>query len=235
MIKAVPAIDLINGELVRLKQGDYEEKTVYERDPLVYAEKLQSAGIKHLHLVDLDAAKHGDVRNVLLLEKLSERFDFEIDYGGGIKSLTMAEKILAAGADRVNIGSLIVKDFETFKEITNKIGDKVIASLDVKDEEIAVDAWQKGSGESLFEWIPKIKELGVKSFCCTDISRDGMMTGPAIDLYRKILDRHPDIELIASGGVSNIEDVKALDQIGCHAVIVGKALLEGKIRMEELC
>jgi len=235
MIKVIPAIDLINGEVVRLKQGDYAEKTVYERDPLVYAEKLDKHGVRNLHLVDLDAAKYGDLRNILLLERLVERFNFSIDYGGGVKSLERAKKVLAAGAEKVNIGSLIVKDYEAFKKIAANLGDKIIASLDVKGEEIAVDAWQTGSGQSLFEWVPRIKELGIRSFCCTDISRDGMLNGPSIDLYREILKEHPDIELIASGGVGSLEDVRALEQIGCDAVIVGKALLEGKIPMDKIC
>ncbi len=235
MIEIIPAIDLINGECVRLHQGDYQEKIVYYKNPLDFAKKIADCGIKKLHLVDLDGAKAGEVKNLQLLEDIKRLTNLEIDFGGGIKTLAAAHQVINAGAEKINLGSIAVKDPELTAEIIADLGPaKIIIAADVKDRFIAINAWQEQSTLELNQFIEQYLALGVTQYLCTDVSKDGTLAGPALDLYQEIMTDFPQIYLIASGGVANYADLVLLDQVKVPAVVVGKAILEGRISLEEI-
>lgn len=234
-MKIIPAIDLIDGQCVRLTKGQYDTKKVYNKNPLEVARAFEEAGFTRLHLVDLDGAKAGKVTNLDVLENICTNTSLQVDFGGGIKSDKDLEKVLLAGAFQVTIGSLAAKEPEKLKEWIKKYGaEKFILGADVKNRMIAVNGWLETSNIELFNFIDSYYQEGIRNILCTDISKDGMMQGPAFDLYSEIMQRFPDLQLIASGGVSNIQDIRTLQQNNIPSVVIGKAIYEGKINLEEL-
>jgi len=234
-MRIIPAIDIIDGKCVRLTQGDYDQKKVYNEDPVKVALDFEEKGIRHLHLVDLDGAKAREPRNLVVLNTITIQTDLKVDFGGGIKSRNSLISALSAGAHQVNIGSLAVRNPALVKFWVNQYGkDKIIISADSKDRKIAVGGWQESSDRDLMEFIDEYYDTGARYFVCTDIAKDGMMQGSSVELYRDILKNFPEIKLIASGGISSLEEVHELREIGCDGAIVGKAIYEGLIEIEEL-
>ena len=235
MIEIIPAIDLIDGKCVRLSQGDYAQKTIYNENPLEVAKQFQDAGIKRLHLVDLDGAKAGRITNLAVLEKIASNTALIIDFGGGVKTSEDFQSVLNAGAKYVAVGSVAVKQPEKFEKWINKFGhDKIFLGTDVKNNKLAVSAWQESTEVDIFEFLEEKSRQGIRQVFSTDISKDGMLTGPAIGLYNKINEQFPEIQLVASGGVSQKGDVAACEKAGCSGVIIGKAIYEGRITMSDL-
>lgn len=231
----IPAIDLIDGKCVRLTQGDYSLKTVYNEDPLEVARMFEDNGIERLHLVDLDGAKKGQVVNLNVLETIASKTKLIIDFGGGVKTEEDIEKVYNSGAHFATIGSLAVKDPVLFFEWINKFGaDRIFLGADVKNEKIAVSGWLESTEINVFDFLKSNLAKGVKNVFCTDISKDGKMEGPSIDLYKQMMNSIPELELVASGGVSCYQDLIELKNIGCSGVIVGKAIYEGKIGLTQL-
>jgi phosphoribosylformimino-5-aminoimidazole carboxamide ribotide isomerase len=231
----IPAIDIINGKCVRLTKGDYAQQKIYNDNPAEVAKQFEDAGIKRLHVVDLDGAKAGQVVNLKVLESIASATNMVIDFGGGVKKITDVGSILNAGASIVTIGSLAVKHPEILEEWLMEFGtDKFLIGADVLDEKIKISGWLEDGGIGIFQFIGKMLALGVTNIFCTDISKDGVMEGPSIDLYKKIIIEHPEVKLIASGGVSKIEDVIELKEIGCSGAIIGKAIYEGLISLKQL-
>ena len=235
MIEIIPAIDLIDGKCVRLSQGDYALKTVYNENPLEVAKMFADAGIRRLHLVDLDGAKAHHIVNHKVLEKITCSTDLIVDFGGGLKSDDDLRIAFECGASMVTGGSIAVKDPYIFTSwITKFGGSKIILGADVKNEKIAVGGWLETTELDLMPFIENYMKLGIIKVICTDISKDGMLQGTAIDLYKKMLALQPGLYLIASGGVSSIKDVELLHEASIPAVIIGKAIYEGKIKLKEL-
>jgi len=231
----LPAIDIIDGKCVRLSQGDYEQKKVYNENPLEVAKMFESVGIKRLHLVDLDGAKAKHIVNYKVLERIATNTTLTIDFGGGLKSDDDLRIAFECGAKMVTGGSVAVKDRETFLSWIAKFGsDRIILGADVKDKKIAVGGWLETTNLDLFPFVEKYKEEGINKIICTDISKDGMLAGPSIELYKEILQKFPDLYLIASGGVSSMNDIEQLQEANVPAVITGKAIYEGKIKLNEL-
>jgi phosphoribosylformimino-5-aminoimidazole carboxamide ribotide isomerase len=231
----IPAIDLIDGNCVRLTKGEYDTKKVYSDDPLDMAKRFEESGFQRLHFVDLDGAKAGKVVNLSVLQRICSNTSLKVDFGGGIKSDEDLEKVLNAGADQVTIGSLAVKAPEKVKEWIAKYGaERIILGADVKERMIAVSGWLETSNLDLFGFIDSYYQLGIRHVLCTDISKDGMLQGPAFDLYTEIMKKYNDLQLIASGGVSGIADVKQLKANGIPSVVIGKAIYEGRIDLSEL-
>jgi len=231
----IPAIDIIDGKCVRLTKGDYAQKKVYNDNPVDVAKQFEDAGIERLHIVDLDGAKAGKIINLNVLENIATATSLKIDFGGGVKNITDVGNIFNAGAAMVTIGSLAVKHPELLEEwLMEFSAEKFLVGADVLDEKIKISGWLEDSGINIFDFIGKMIALGTNNIFCTDISKDGVMQGPSIDLYKEIMVQHPEINLIASGGVSNMEDVKALKAIGCSGVIIGKAIYEGLVSLQDL-
>jgi len=232
-MQIVPAFDLMDGKLVRLRQGDYDQKTEYPADPLELAREMESVGIKRLHMVDLDGARDGMPVNLPLLEKIAGHTRLTIDYGGGLRSIAALRRVWDAGAALFSVGSVAVKAPDEFRAWVEKFGaDKFLVGADVRQKQIAVHGWKEQTGLDLFEFIERVNKLGVTQFSVTDIERDGVMSGPAIDLYTEIRRRLPHIELTASGGIRDTSDFEKLRDIGCSGVIVGKAFFEGNVPMK---
>ena len=235
MIELIPAIDLIDGKCVRLTQGDYSQKTIYNENPLEIAKQFEDIGIKRLHLVDLDGAKKGEVVNLKVLENIASQTKLVIDFGGGIKNNDSIEKVFNAGAALATIGSIAVKQPDVLFSWVKKYGaDKIMLGADVKDENIAIGGWLQSTDINVIDFIKINFFEGITNIFCTDISKDGLLQGPSIELYKKIIEEIPELKLIASGGVSEMKDVKELEKIGCGGVIIGKAIYEGRITIEEL-
>ena len=235
MIEIIPAIDLIDGKCVRLSQGDYTKKTIYNENPLELAKQFQDAGVRRLHLVDLDGAKSGEIKNLDILEKIAANTSLTIDFGGGVKTTNNFKSVLNAGAGYVAVGSVAVKQAHVFTEWLNFFGpDKIMLGADVKNNKLAVSAWQETTEVDIFEFLEEKSRQGIKKVFSTDISKDGMLTGPAVGLYQNLHRQFPEIELIASGGISCIEDIYAVGKAGCSGVIIGKAIYEGKIGLQDL-
>jgi phosphoribosylformimino-5-aminoimidazole carboxamide ribotide isomerase len=235
-MEIIPAIDIIDGKCVRLTEGDYDKKTIYNEHPLEVAKSFEAAGIKRLHLVDLDGAKAGKVINWKVLESIAGNTKLIIDFGGGIKTASDLNIVFNSGATLATIGSLAVKEPETFSAWIKEYGeDKFLLGADVKGENIAIGGWLETTEETIIDFIAKYLRKGIKQIFCTDISKDGKLEGPSIELYQKIIQHFPDLYFIASGGVSSMEDIAALKSIGCNGVIVGKAIYEGRIKINELC
>ncbi|MBA3706485.1 MAG: 1-(5-phosphoribosyl)-5-[(5-phosphoribosylamino)methylideneamino]imidazole-4-carboxamide isomerase [Bacteroidetes bacterium] len=231
----IPAIDIIDGKCVRLTQGDYAQKKVYNDNPLEVALMFEDIGIKRLHLVDLDGAKKGTVINLKVLETIASKTKLVIDFGGGIKTDKDIQNVYDAGANIATIGSIAVKDKELFFSWLHKYGtSKILLGADVKNEKIAVGGWLETTDVSVFDFIKENMEQGVKDIFCTDISKDGLLQGPSIDLYKSIIQQFPKINLIASGGVAEVKDLEELKKIGCSGAIVGKAIYEERITIDEL-
>ncbi|MFW2477578.1 MAG: 1-(5-phosphoribosyl)-5-[(5-phosphoribosylamino)methylideneamino]imidazole-4-carboxamide isomerase [Sediminibacterium sp.] len=235
MMEIIPAIDIIDGKCVRLTQGDYNQKTIYNEDPLEVAQMFQDAGLKRLHLVDLDGAKAGEVKNWKVLEKLASKTSMVIDFGGGIKQETDLAVVFESGAALATIGSLAVKAEATFVSWIKKYGaEKFLLGADVKDEKIAVSGWLETTDVWIYDFIEKYMAHGVQQLFCTDVSKDGKLEGPSLFLYKQILEKFPSLYFIASGGVSSIEDLELLRETGCSSAIVGKAIYENRISLKEL-
>jgi len=230
MIELIPAIDIINGQCVRLTKGDYSQKTVYNDNPVVVAQRFKQLGFKRLHIVDLDGAKSKHIVNDEVLRRITSETKLIVDFGGGIKTDDDIEKAFAAGASMVTIGSVAVTDRERFIGWLQKYGaDKIILGADVRGGMISINGWKEDSQQELLPFLKYYVDKGVKNVLCTEISRDGTLSGPAMDLYRKVMAEYPEIHLIASGGVSSNEDIEALEAAGIPAVVFGKAFYEGKI------
>ena len=231
----IPAIDIINGKCVRLTKGDYAQQKVYNENPVEVAKQFAGAGFKRLHIVDLDGAKAGKIINMAVLENIATVTNLKVDFGGGVKQISDVEAVLNAGAAMVTIGSLAVKHPEILEEWLMEFGaDHFFIGADVLNEKVKISGWLEDGGVNIFDFVGKMISLGATNIFCTDISKDGMMQGPSIDLYKKIISEHPEIHLTASGGVSNLDDVKKLKETGCTWVIIGKAIYENLITLEQL-
>ncbi len=234
-IAIIPAIDLIDAKCVRLSQGDYNQKTVYNENPLEVAKMFEDAGITRLHLVDLDGAKAKHIVNYKVLETIASKTNLVIDFGGGLKSDEDLRIAFESGAQMVTGGSIAVKDRETFLHWIETYGaEKIILGADAKDKKIAVSGWQEVSELPILDFIESYTEKGIQKVISTDIARDGMLTGPSIDLYKEIMDRFPSLELIASGGIASMKDIHELNEMDIPGVITGKAIYEGRIKLEEI-
>lgn len=234
-IELIPAIDIIDGKCVRLTKGDYGQKKVYNDDPVAQAKEFEKLGMKRLHVVDLDGAKAKHVVNVDVLRGITAATGLKVDFGGGIKSDDDIEKAFAAGASLVTIGSIAVSQPDTFMRWLARYGaDKVILGADVRNGLVSINGWKEDTSEKLLPFLARYVKAGVKSVLCTEISRDGTLSGPSTDLYREVMEAFPGIHLIASGGVGRNEDIIELDEAGIPAVVFGKAWYEGKINLEEL-
>ena len=233
-MKIIIAIDIIEGQCVRLTKGDYSTKKTYFKDPLEVAKRLEDSGIKYLHLVDLDGAKASKIINYPVLEKIASQTNLHIDFGGGLKSEEDAKIAFSSGAKQITGGSIAVKNPTVFKSWLSQYGsDKIILGADCKDRKIATHGWLETSELEVIDFVQKYQKEGVKQVICTDIAKDGMLQGASEELYKDIL-QHTDIQLIASGGVSIMDDLRRLKTIGCTGAIVGKAYYEGKISLKEL-
>ena len=233
-IELIPAIDIINGQCVRLTKGDYDQKTIYG-EPLDMALEFERIGFQRLHVVDLDGAKSKHIVNETVLRSLATETHLIIDFGGGIKTDEDIEKAFANGAKMVTIGSIAVTQPELFMGWLEKYGaERMILGADVRNGKISINGWKEDSEEDLLPFLKKYVEAGVRNVLCTEISKDGTLAGPAIDLYQRVMDAYPELHLIASGGVSSIDDIKALNQADIPAVVFGKAIYEGKINLKEL-
>jgi phosphoribosylformimino-5-aminoimidazole carboxamide ribotide isomerase len=231
----IPAIDIIEGKCVRLSKGDYSKKKIYHNDPLQAAKTFQEAGFRRLHIVDLDGAKVGRIKNLHVLENISGHTNLKIDFGGGIKNIDDVSRTFNAGASLVTLGSIAAKNPGIIEEWILEFGaHKILIGADVLNESIKVNGWLQDSGVNIFDFIGRMLASGAQNIFCTDISKDGMLKGPSLDLYKKILSLFSDLHLIASGGVTNIDDVVMLKEIGCSGVIIGKAIYEGKISLAQL-
>jgi len=231
----IPAIDIIDGKCVRLSQGDYNKKTIYNQDPLEVAKQFEAIGISRLHLVDLDGAKKGEVVNFKVLDKIANQTELKIDFGGGIKTNETIQSVFNAGADMATIGSIAVKDPELFYNWIKKYGSyKIFLGADVKGEKVTISGWLEETNLTVFDLYKRTTENGLTQTFCTDVSKDGMLEGPSLELYKKIIGEFPDLKFTASGGVSKMKDVIELKEIGCNGVIIGKALYEGNITTNEL-
>jgi phosphoribosylformimino-5-aminoimidazole carboxamide ribotide isomerase len=231
----VPAIDIIDGKCVRLTKGDYNAKTVYNEDPVEVAKQFEAAGLRRLHLVDLDGAKAGAVVNWSVLESIATRTGLSIDFSGGLSTNDQVRQCFDYGATYASIGSIAVKNEALLLEWITQFGAaKFIIGADVNDEKIAIKGWTEQTDITVFDLLEKYIAHGITQFVVTDIGKDGLLQGPSIDFYKKILAQFPTLHLIASGGVTTIDDLQQLKQIGCSASIVGKAIYENKISLTEL-
>lgn len=235
MIEIIPAIDIIGGKCVRLSQGDYAKKTVYNENPLEVAKMFEDAGIRRLHLVDLDGAKAHHIINYKTLESISSKTSLVVDFGGGIKSDDDLLIAFECGASMITGGSIAVQKPEIFGQwIKNYGGEKIILGADVKSGKIAVSGWLETTEIELIPFVEKYLQQGINKVICTDIDKDGMLLGPSITLYKEMLEKLPDMYLIASGGVGSLHDVEMLNEAKIPAVIIGKAIYEGKIHLKDL-
>lgn len=235
MIELIPAIDIIDGKCVRLSQGDYASKKVYNENPLEVALELEAHGLRRLHIVDLDGAASQHIVNYPVLDRIASHTGLTIDFGGGIKSGEDLQAAFDHGARMVTLGSVAVKRPELFGEWMDRFGpERIILGADAKDGKIAVNGWKEDSQLELMDFLEGHYRKGVRQVLCTDIGRDGMLQGPATGLYADIMQRYPDLHLIASGGVGCLDDLLRLDEAGIPAVVFGKALYEGRIRLEDL-
>ncbi len=234
-LQIIPAIDIIDGKCVRLTQGDYEQKKIYNEHPLEVAKQFEDAGLKRLHLVDLDGAKAGAVKNWKVLESIASKTGMIIDFGGGIKKEDDLNIVFNSGAAFATIGSMAVKDEATFVEWLKQYGaDKFLLGADVKNEKIAIGGWLETTDIWIYDFIEKYIGYGIQQIFCTDVSKDGLLQGPSLDLYKEIVTRFPDLFFIASGGVSSMKDLEDLEAAGCKGAIVGKAIYENRISLKQL-
>jgi phosphoribosylformimino-5-aminoimidazole carboxamide ribotide isomerase len=231
----IPAIDIINGKCVRLTQGDYAQQTIYNENPVEVAKQFEAAGLTRLHLVDLDGARANRIINYKILEAIATQTNLWIDFGGGLKSDEDVQVAFESGAQQITGGTVAVKNPELFLSWLEKYGpERIILGADVKNGNIAVSGWQEQSNTDLFTFLCGYVEKNVENVICTDISKDGLLQGSAIDLYASILQRFPGLKLIASGGVTTLEEMEQLSNLGCFGAIVGKAIYEGKLKLHDL-
>ena len=233
-MRIIIAIDIIDGQCVRLTKGDFNSKKVYYNDPVYVAQMIEDNGLKYMHLVDLDGAKESKMRNLKVLEAIANKTQLIIDFGGGLRTTDDFRNVFNSGAAQATAGSVAAKDPDTFLKILNEFGaEKIILGADFSNGKIAVSGWLENSDKDIKSFISDYIEKGVKYVICTDISKDGMLQGPATATYAEILAENS-VNLIASGGISSINDVEAIKQTGCEGVIIGKAFYEGKIKLKEL-
>jgi len=234
-MEIIPAIDIIEGKCVRLTHGDYSQKKIYNEHPLEVAREFQDAGLQRLHLVDLDGAKAGSVKNWKVLEAIAGKTSMIIDFGGGIKSEKDVQIVFDSGAALATIGSMAVKEKETFLQWLQKWGaDKFFLGADVKKEKLTISGWTEQTEIWIYDFIEEYIQHGITQIFCTDVSKDGALEGPSTELYKNIVEKFPGLHFIASGGVSSLDDVYNLQDIGCKGVIIGKAIYEGRIQLQEL-
>jgi phosphoribosylformimino-5-aminoimidazole carboxamide ribotide isomerase len=234
MIELIPAIDIIEGQCVRLTKGDYDQKTVYG-NPLEMAQEFERIGFRRLHMVDLDGAKSKHIVNDEVLNRITKATNLIVDFGGGIKTDEDIRKAFDNGASMVTVGSIAVTQPELFLSWVEQYGaERLILGADVRNGKISINGWKEDSTEDLLPFLRRYIDAGVRNVLCTEISKDGTLQGPAIELYQRVMKEYPELHLIASGGVSSIEDIKSLDAAGIPAVVFGKAIYEGKINLQEL-
>ena len=234
-MEIIPAIDIIEGKCVRLTQGDYSQKKVYNEHPLEVAKTFEDAGLRRLHLVDLDGARAGAVRNWKVLETIAGKTGLVVDFGGGIKTAADVDIVFNSGAALATVGSVAVKEPELFVSWLEGYGaDRFLLGADVRNEKIAVSGWTETTDRWVYDFIQEYVEKGVRQVFCTDVSKDGLLQGPALELYATIVGKFPELHFIASGGVSGMDDVRRLEEVGCRGVIIGKAIYEGRIQLSEL-
>lgn len=233
-MRIIPAIDIIDGKCVRLSKGDYETKKIYNENPVEVAKEFEDFGIQYLHLVDLDGAKAKKIINQKVIENIAKNTNLIIDFGGGIRSEEDLQKVFDSGAKKVTLGSIAVVNPELCLAWLEKFGaEKLILGADCLDKKIKTSGWLENSETDVVDFIKEYQKKGFREVVCTDISKDGMLQGPSTALYQEILENST-IELIASGGISNIEDVQKIKKIGCAGTIIGKAIYEGRISLEDL-
>jgi phosphoribosylformimino-5-aminoimidazole carboxamide ribotide isomerase len=234
-MRIIPAIDIIEGKCVRLTKGDYSTKKIYNEDPLEVAKSFEAVGIEYLHLVDLDGAKSKHIVNHKILEKIASKTTLKIDFGGGLKSDKDLQIAFESGANQITGGSIAVKNPQLFESWIHTYGnEKIILGADCKDEKIATNGWQEESDLEIIPFIENYKTKGVQYVICTDISKDGMLEGPSFKLYKKIIKSIPNFNLIASGGISKIDEFPKLKEMGCEGVILGKAIYENRISLKQI-
>jgi len=234
-MEIIPAIDIIDGKCVRLTQGDYAQKKIYNEHPLEVAKQFEGAGLSRLHLVDLDGAKAGAVKNWKVLETIAGKTSMIIDFGGGIKADKDVQIVFDSGARLATVGSIAVKNEEEFVRWLLQFGaERFMLGADVKDEKIAIHGWQETSDLWIYDFIEKYIQHGIKQLFCTDVSKDGKLEGPATDLYKNIIEKFPGLHFIASGGVSSMKDLIELEKAGCKGAIIGKAIYENRISLTDL-
>ncbi|MCF2445443.1 1-(5-phosphoribosyl)-5-[(5-phosphoribosylamino)methylideneamino]imidazole-4-carboxamide isomerase [Dyadobacter sp. CY345] len=235
MIQIIPAIDMIDGKCVRLTQGDYGKKTIYNENPLEVALEFQDAGLTRLHLVDLDGAKAKKVVNWKVLEKIATQTSLHIDFGGGVQSEEDIRVVFESGAKQVTGGSVAVKQPDLFKSWLDSYGgEKIILGADAKNEKVAVSGWEEGTELWVYDFVEEYVEKGVKYTISTDVAKDGLLQGPSFGLYKNLQDKCPDLKIIASGGISGLEDVEKLAEMNIYGVIIGKAIYENRISLTDL-
>jgi len=234
-MRIIPAMDIIGGRCVRLEQGDYSRKKIYDKDPLEYAKALESQGFKYLHLVDLDGAKAGKLINWKILEKICNQTRLEVDFGGGVKDRDSLSVVFDCGARQITAGSIAVRQPDEVEKWLEQFGpEKIILGADVKDKKVFINGWKTETQWNLFPFLKSFIEKGIQYVVCTDISRDGLLKGSAVELYKEIRNEFPGLKLIASGGVHKAEDLDLLADAGLEGTIVGKALLENKININQI-
>jgi phosphoribosylformimino-5-aminoimidazole carboxamide ribotide isomerase len=234
-MQIIPAIDIIDGKCVRLTQGDYNQKKEYNSNPLEVAKMFENAGIERLHLVDLDGAKQKKIVNKNVLQKIASETNLIIDFGGGIQSDEDIQMAFDYGASQITGGSIAVKNPEMFQRWILKYGgEKIILGADVRNRMIAISGWEEKTEHEIIQFISDYTAKGINYVICTDVSKDGLLQGPSFELYQDIRSTFPDLELIASGGVTTIEDVKKLQKMGLYGAIIGKAIYEGTIKLDDL-
>jgi len=234
-MRIVPAIDIIEGKCVRLSKGDYNTKIIYNENPLEVAKQFEAHGLQYLHLVDLDGAKSNQIINYKILEQLASKTNLKIDFGGGLKTDKDIQIAFECGANQITGGSIAIKNPAIFEQWISKYGaDKIILGADANNKKVAISGWLEESKEDLIPFIQKYFSKGIQQVICTDIAKDGMLQGPSFALYKEILNEMPDIQLIASGGISCFEELPQLAALGCEGTIIGKAIYEGKISLQQL-
>ena len=234
-MRIIPAIDIIEGQCVRLSKGDYATKKVYNENPLEVAKEFEDHGIEYLHLVDLDGAKASHIVNYKVLENIASKTNLKIDFGGGLKSDEDLKIAFESGANQITGGSIAVKNPTVFENWLKQFGtDKIILGADAQNEKIAVSGWLEESDEELIPFVKNYLTKGISYVICTDISKDGMLQGPSFDLYKRMLAELEGIKLIASGGISTFDELPRLAELGCEGTIIGKAIYEGRIQLKQL-
>jgi len=234
-MEIIPAIDIIGGKCVRLIRGDFKLKKVYSSNPLEIARLFEKTGLKRLHLIDLEGAKRGKIKNWKIIKKIAENTNFKIEFGGGVRNEADIKKLFNLGIDRVILGSIILKEPPKFKNVLKQFGPaKIVVAADIKRNKIFYRGWQKEAKKELSSFLEDLAELGAKTIICTDIGRDGTLKGPNFSLYQKLVSKFPNLKIIASGGARNTQDLKRLSKIGVAGVIIGKAIYENKIKLSDL-
>lgn len=234
-MRIIPAIDIIEGKCVRLSKGDYNTKKIYNENPLEVAKSFEAHGIEYLHLVDLDGAKSKHIVNHKILDQIASKTELKVDFGGGLKTDKDLQVAFESGANQITGGSIAVKDPELFQTWFQKYGnEKIILGADAKDRKIAVSGWLEDSDKEIIPFIQNFEKAGIKYVICTDISKDGMLEGPSFELYKEILSETENIKLIASGGISEFDELPKLKELGCEGVIIGKAIYENRISLKQL-